>query len=99
MIKRWPIILTGIVDTIHGACHALALEVNDLAAEDPRQEAVKTQIEEGKELIEKISKLKYEMARDRALEYVDCSFPVRSFMLVGLCRTTENQEPRYTTSN
>ena len=84
---------------MHGACHTLMLEVKDLAAEDPRHEVVKTQIEEGKGLIEKISKLKYEMARDRALQYASPSFPVSFIISAGLFRTTENQVSSSTTQN
>jgi len=65
VVKRWPIILTGIIDTIYRLNHDLGIahEAGETVSENARE-----RIEEGKEIIEKISKLKYEMARDRPLE-------------------------------
>ena len=59
MVHRWPIILTKLIDHIHNVNHELTISHAD-----------EQRIEEGKVIIGKISKLKYEMARDRALECV-----------------------------
>lgn len=56
-MHRWPIILTKLIDHIHNVNHELT--INGTGSE---------RIEEGKEIIGKASKLKYEMSRDRALQ-------------------------------
>ncbi|KAF8894992.1 hypothetical protein CPB84DRAFT_1837155, partial [Gymnopilus junonius] len=61
VVKRWPIILTGVVDTLYKASHNLSLQVS--AASDADKEDLKKRIEEGKGIIEKVGKLKYEMGR------------------------------------
>ena len=71
-MKRWPIILTKLIDHIHRVNHELTVaamraDVEARAQGDPNWEV---RVEEGKSIIEKVSKLKYEMARDRALQYV-----------------------------
>ncbi|PPQ64905.1 hypothetical protein CVT24_008245 [Panaeolus cyanescens] len=68
VIKRWPIIITGVVDTLHKACHKLSLELQIEGQDEDKKAEILNKIEEGKAVIEKVSKLKYEMARDRALE-------------------------------
>lgn len=70
MVKRWPIILTGIIDTVYRIDHEIGASLS--TAEPGSAEVTKTEekIAEGKGIIEKISKLKYDMARDRTLEYV-----------------------------
>ena len=45
-------------------------EASSQGSIDPNWEA---RVEEGKSINEKVSKLKYEMARDRALQYVSSS--------------------------
>lgn len=74
VVKRWPVILTGIIDTIYRTNHDLSLssdpdmsKLGDVSAVD---QETRERIEEGKRLIEKLSKLKYEMGRDRPLECV-----------------------------
>ena len=59
VVHRWPIILTKLIDHIHNVNHELTITHAD-----------EKRIEEGLVIIGKISKLKYEMARDRALECV-----------------------------
>ena len=59
MVHRWPIILTKLIDHIHNVNHELTITHAD-----------EQRIEESKAIIGKISKLKYEIARDRALECV-----------------------------
>ncbi|KAI0072176.1 DUF89 domain-containing protein [Panus rudis PR-1116 ss-1] len=68
VLKRWPIILTGIIDTIYRTDHDLGVSLHDIDANSDEASLIKEKIEEGKGIIEKISKLKYEMARDRPLD-------------------------------
>ncbi|KAG6844510.1 hypothetical protein H0H87_006335 [Tephrocybe sp. NHM501043] len=67
VIKRWPIILTGVVDQVHRDCHVLSLESQKEGAGESILDA---KIIEGKTIIETISKLKYQMGRDHALESI-----------------------------
>ncbi|KAJ3519929.1 hypothetical protein NMY22_g12977 [Coprinellus aureogranulatus] len=71
VVRRWPIIITSIIDELHNACHFLVLESQTLEdADHERKATIETRIREGNEIVSKISKLKYEMARDRALERI-----------------------------
>ena len=84
VIKRWPIILTKLIDTVHNINHELTIRANG-QKDNPeriqeltgRQELDMTdweeKVNEGRAIIEIVSKLKYEMARDRDLLYVDSS--------------------------
>ena len=65
MVRRWPIIITSIVDNVHNACNDLTLNPGDVDVE-----AIQAKLQEGKEIISKVSELKYHMGRDHALEYV-----------------------------
>ncbi|CAA7262587.1 unnamed protein product [Cyclocybe aegerita] len=75
VVKRWPIIITGVIDTLHQACHQLSLQSNLNAGTDSSaevsnvdvQESTRKKIKEATGIIEKLSKLKYEMARDKPL--------------------------------
>ncbi|KAF9264632.1 DUF89-domain-containing protein [Marasmius fiardii PR-910] len=58
VVKRWPIILTSIVDQLHRENHAHTVPGGQ---EDPK-------IVESKKIIEQVSKLKYDMARDHPLQ-------------------------------
>ena len=69
-MKRWPVILTGIIDTIYKLDHELGVSLHTLPAGSDEVTAAEEKIKEGKGIIEKISKLKYDMARDRPLECV-----------------------------
>ncbi|KAK0478781.1 DUF89 domain-containing protein [Armillaria novae-zelandiae] len=62
--KRWPIILTGIVNQLHLENHDLFVNSQPADGNDLQD----AKLAEGKALIEKVSKLKYEMARDHVLE-------------------------------
>ncbi|KAF8235878.1 DUF89 domain-containing protein [Tricholoma matsutake] len=64
VIKRWPVIITGVIDQLHNACHVYSLQSQQPNA----KEDVDAKIAEGKGIIEQISKLKYQMARDHPLE-------------------------------
>ncbi|KAI9512134.1 DUF89 domain-containing protein [Russula earlei] len=57
VVKRWPVILTGVIDSVYSVNHDLTglLDKAD-------------KLEEGKALIAAMSRLKYDMSRDRALE-------------------------------
>jgi damage-control phosphatase, subfamily III len=72
VVKRWPVILTTVIDSVYSENHELT-GVPD--KED--------KLDEGKALIATISRLKYDMARDRALEYV-----VSLYLLQEDARTT-----------
>lgn len=65
VVRRWPVIITGVVDQLHNACHAFSLE-----ARQPGSDAhtLELRIAEGKGIIEQISKLKYQMGRNHPLE-------------------------------
>ncbi|KAG6828033.1 hypothetical protein H0H92_009570 [Tricholoma furcatifolium] len=64
VVKRWPIIITGVIDQLHRDCHGLAMESQQAGADTATLEA---KIAEGRAIIEKLSKLKYEMGRDHPL--------------------------------
>jgi damage-control phosphatase, subfamily III len=70
VVKRWPIILTGIIDTIYRLDHEIGVSLPTLPAGGEEASLSEQRISEGKAIIERISKLKYEMARDRPLECV-----------------------------
>lgn len=55
-MRRWPSILTQVVDALYGACHTLAQQSHTAA------------VDEGKAIIERVSKLKYDLTHDRPLE-------------------------------
>lgn len=77
VVKRWPVIITGVVDWVHNECHQLAIQLNG------SNDAVKAKkLEEGKAIMEKVSKLKYEMARDKSLECVRCSTSQRRDLIL-----------------
>ena len=71
VVKRWPVILTSIIDNIYRVNHDLSVAQSERAAHEDA--LAEEKIEEGKGLIEKISKLKYDMGRDRPLECVQVS--------------------------
>ena len=57
-------ILTTIIDHLYRVGHELAIQPNDLSPA-----VAEERIEAGKSVIEKISKIKYEMGRDKPLLY------------------------------
>ena len=57
-------ILTTIIDHLYRVGHELAIQPNDLSLA-----VAEERIEAGKSVIEKISKIKYEMGRDKPLLY------------------------------
>lgn len=66
-MKRWPVIITGVIDQLHNVCHKLSLELQQPGPETHVQ-ILEAKIAEGKSIIEQISKLKYQMGRDHSLE-------------------------------
>ncbi|KAG6370737.1 hypothetical protein JVT61DRAFT_11124 [Boletus reticuloceps] len=72
VLKRWPVIITSIIDHVHRLIHDMTMEAKRLAesSEDTLEhvKALEDKIEEGKEIISKASRLKYRMARDQELE-------------------------------
>lgn len=69
VLKRWPVILTQIIDTIYHADHDLGISLASIESAAEKSK-VEEKIEEGKAIISKISQVKYEMARNRPLEWV-----------------------------
>jgi hypothetical protein len=65
VVKRWPVILTGIVNTLHKRNHDLVLQLNKSSSD-----ALQEEISEGTAIIERISGIKSEMGRDKPLKYV-----------------------------
>ncbi|KIM61255.1 hypothetical protein SCLCIDRAFT_1216160 [Scleroderma citrinum Foug A] len=70
--RRWPIIITNIIDHVHRLVHDMAMEAQAQASDgnDDRVRNIQLRIEEGKEIIAKASRLKYRMARDQELEKI-----------------------------
>lgn len=58
-VRRWPAILTQVVDAMYRECHRHS------------QNNASEEVDEGKAIIEKISELKYELTHDRALSTLD----------------------------
>ena len=70
VLKRWPIILTGIIDNIYCRNHDLGVS---LPSRSPDEAAiVEERIAEGKKIINQVGQIKYDMARDRVLACVLC---------------------------
>ena len=78
VVRRWPVILTSIIDSVYSENHELT-DVPDKI----------DKLEEGKALIATLSRLKYGMARDRALEYV----PVRLIVHFSGVRRRPREDP------
>lgn len=64
LIRRWPVILTTVIDHLYRVGHDLAIQPNDFSPT-----VAEERIEASKSIIEKISKIKYEMGRDKPLLY------------------------------
>ncbi|KAJ7063533.1 DUF89 domain-containing protein [Mycena amicta] len=67
VVHRWPVIITGVIDRMHRLSHDLVLEMNNKEAPEVSS-SLSSKVEEAKEIIAKISRLKYEMARDHVLQ-------------------------------
>ncbi|KAH9893939.1 DUF89 domain-containing protein [Cubamyces lactineus] len=66
VLRRWPVILTGIIDNIYCRNHDLGVSLPSKSEEE--KATVEVIIEEGKKIISKIGEVKYDMARDRVLQ-------------------------------
>lgn len=66
MLKRWPIILTGVIDRLHRINHELTVEVRK--GDPALKNILEEKIAEGKDIISRISGLKYRMGGDKKLE-------------------------------
>ena len=66
VLKRWPVILTGIIDDIYRRNHDLGVSLPSRREED--RAAIVEIIEEGKEIVSKVGKVKDDLARDRVLQ-------------------------------
>ena len=97
-MKRWPIILTKLIDTVHNLNHEMTMRatrrnnaVNSIQGDTWREkldlENWEEKVAEGRAIIEEVSKLKYEMARDRALLYV-VRFPPKCRQSLLCCPTS-----------
>ena len=69
VVKRWPIILTGIVDRLHRDCHDLTMEAQK-HNDEPSKKLLEEKITEAKDIISRISKLKYQMGENKKLQWV-----------------------------
>jgi len=67
VVHRWPVIITGVIDRMHRLSHDLCLEMN-VAEVEAEKESLKLRIDEARGIIEKISRLKYEMGRNYIME-------------------------------
>lgn len=71
VVKRWPIILTNIIDHVHRLLHDMTLEAQQVRESDvSKAEELSKKTTEGQEIISNISRLKYRMARDHELENI-----------------------------
>ncbi|KAI5985078.1 DUF89 domain-containing protein [Pisolithus albus] len=70
VVKRWPVIITNLIDHVHRLVHDLTMESRTLADSGSTDPVIQSKIEEGKEIIAKASHLKYRMARDQELEKI-----------------------------
>lgn len=71
VVKRWPIILTNIIDHVHRLLHDMTLEAQQVRNLDvSKAEELSKKTTEGQEIISEISRLKYRMARDHDLENI-----------------------------
>ena len=64
LVRRWPVVLTLIIDNLYRVGHDLATQPHDLPPT-----VAEERIAAAKAVIEKISKIKYEMGRDKPLLY------------------------------
>lgn len=64
VLRRWPIIITRVIDEINQQCHDLSLEIKRGVG---HKDVLDAKIKEALTIVNEISKLKYEMARDRPI--------------------------------
>ncbi|KIK97843.1 hypothetical protein PAXRUDRAFT_824512 [Paxillus rubicundulus Ve08.2h10] len=98
VVKRWPIIITNLIDHVHRLIHDMTMESQQLTEsgqdEGDRLKELQDKVEEGKEIIAKASRLKYRMARDQELEQIpqdgDVYVDVYNTELEKLATTRQN---------
>ena len=89
VLKRWPVILANAVDQIAREDHALHLLLQTESNAQAKK-VTEEKLTEGKAVIEQISKLKYQMARDHPLPYVGFCHGVLTLSSPGRFRTMVN---------
>ncbi|KAI0632878.1 DUF89 domain-containing protein [Trametes polyzona] len=95
--KRWPVILTGIIDNIYTRNHELGISVRD-KTDEAEKASVEEIIEEGKGIISKVGQVKYDMARDRPLLPIpDDGEPLVDVYNTELERLAEKQQNTWLT--
>ncbi|KAG8936124.1 hypothetical protein FRC02_004442 [Tulasnella sp. 418] len=62
VVKRWPVIISNVIDAVYQINHQLAT-----TSSTQDYELIQEKVTEGKNIIEIASKLKYDMARDKPL--------------------------------
>lgn len=67
VLRRWPTIITSVIDELHQQCHNLSIQLQRGAGP---ADVLQARITEALAVVNEISKLKYEMARDRPLKSV-----------------------------
>ncbi|KAJ7482308.1 DUF89 domain-containing protein [Mycena galericulata] len=67
VVQRWPVIITGVIDRMHRLSHGLCLEINATEVETEKG-PLQLRVDEAKGIIEKISRLKYEMGRNYIMQ-------------------------------
>lgn len=72
VVKRWPTILTNVISAVSSVNHELQLRLSspDASVGDKERASFAYDLEQGKEIIRRLSGLKHDMGRDRKLEYV-----------------------------
>lgn len=70
VLRRWPTILTGVIDELNQQCHGISLMIKEGSVP---KEVGDVKIEEASSIMNKISMLKYEMTRDKPLKSVPTS--------------------------
>jgi hypothetical protein len=67
VLRRWPTILTGVIDELNQQCHEISLMIKEGSV--PRDVA-DVRIKEATSIMNEISMLKHEMTRDKPLKSV-----------------------------
>lgn len=71
--------MTNIIDHVHRLLHDMTLEIQQVRDSDAsKAEELSKKITEGQEIISEISRLKYRMARDHDLEWVEHDYRLSS---------------------
>jgi len=78
VLRRWPIIITKVIDEINQRCHDFSLDIK--RGVSPK-DVLDAKIKEALAIVNEISKLKYEMARDRPIKSVQ-TFSLRHATLM-----------------